>query len=142
MHPEKEIKLGIKSNLQDVYLIGMLVETLCSLSSFSDDDLYWLKLCVIEAVNNSILHAYNGESGHEVEVLFRIQPDRVELHVRDTGVPMDVEAFESERSYSEYEAEGEVPQNLGIPIIKEVMDEVDYRREDGVNQLIMVKKIR
>ena len=72
------ITLAIESRLQDVFLIGLAVNKICSAIPLPDDDVYQLELCVVEAVNNSIEHAYSSEEGHRVEVVTTVDPERIE----------------------------------------------------------------
>ena len=68
----KRIKFTIESKLENVPLIGMSVSKLCSLIHLSDIETYQIELCVVEAVTNSIKHAYGLETGRQVEVIFTI----------------------------------------------------------------------
>ncbi|MFP4388716.1 MAG: ATP-binding protein [Desulfococcaceae bacterium] len=137
------VKLVIPSDLKNVYLIDMLIETLCSLVPLSDDGAFWIKLCGVEAVNNAIIHAYDKSPDHEVAVTFRIEEDRLALEVRDTGRPMPAHMLEG----TDLEELAGDPQDLtsvatkgrGLSIIREMMDTVTYRRTDGENCLTMVK---
>jgi serine/threonine-protein kinase RsbW len=137
------VKLVIPSDLKNVYLIDMLIETLCSLVPLADDGAFWIKLCGVEAVNNAIIHGYDKSPDHEVAVTFRIEEDRLALEVRDTGRPMPPHMLEG----TDLEELAGDPQDLatvatkgrGLAIIREMMDTVTYRRTGGENCLTMVK---
>ena len=57
----------------------------------SDIDSSRIELCVVEAVTNSIEHAYEKQPDGEVEVVFTIYADRFVIDVCDTGKSMDQE---------------------------------------------------
>lgn len=141
----KRIKLVIDSNLEDVSLIGIVINKLCSSIPLSDTDSYQIELCVVEAVNNSIEHAYRNEKGHEVEVVFTLYPDRLIVDVCDTGKPMDQECMEqkdpSPLEIDPNDLDNIAEQGRGLPIIKEIMDSMTYKTESGKNYLTLIKNI-
>ena len=142
---EKQIRFTIESNLKNVFLIGLAVNKISSHIGLNELESYRLELCVVEAVNNAIIHAYDKEAGNEVEVVFNIYPDRLVLDVYDTGKTMQGNSLE-QKNISSLECE---PGNLdnipeggrGLAIMKEIMDSMDYKTEDGKNCLTMTKKI-
>ena len=141
----KRIKLIIESKLENVSLISMAINKLCSLIHLSDVESYQIELCVAEALNNSIIHAYGREAGHEVEVVFTLYGDRLILDVCDTGKAMD-QSYLKKANISSFENDPNDLDNIqetgrGLAIIKEVMDSVVYETKDGKNCLTM-KKLR
>lgn len=142
---EKQIKFTIESNLKNAFLIGLAVNKISSHIGLNELESYRLELCVVEAVNNAIIHAYDKEAGNKVEVVFNIYPDRLVLDVYDTGKPMQGNLLE-QKDISSLEFEpgdlDSIPEGgRGIAIMKEIMDSMDYKTEDGKNCLTMTKKI-
>lgn len=137
------VKLVIPSDLQNVYLIDMLIETLCSLVPLSENGAFWIKLCAVEAVNNAILHAYDKSPDYEVEVSFTLMEDHLRLTVRDTGRPMPADMLQG-NSLADLAGDPADPtsiatQGRGLAIIREMMDSVTYHQEESANYLTMVK---
>lgn len=139
----KKIKFVIESRLDNVSLVGMSINKLCSLTSLSERQLFQIELCAVEAMNNSIIHAYNGELTQEVEITFTIKEDHISLEVCDKGEAMDREVLD----YADLDS---LPENIdnpeiisetgrGLGVIKKIMDEVAYRSDDSGNHLVMVK---
>lgn len=139
----KRIKLTIESDLEDVFLIGMTINRLCSITPFSDSECYKIELCVVEAVNNAIIHAYQNERGHEVEVIFSMDTRTLTIDICDTGRSMDADILQTSRmpSFDQDKDEMEVPERgRGLAIIKEVMDDVTYKTIEGKNWLTMSRE--
>jgi anti-sigma regulatory factor (Ser/Thr protein kinase) len=63
----------------------------------------------------------------------------VEMTVEDQGVPFDPTTFEPVTN--DGNISDRVPGGLGIVLIRNVMDEVTYRREGGNNILRLVKRM-
>src|SRR5262249_10085392 len=84
----RSITLFIESEFKNVALIGKAISSLCSLADFSAIDTYQIELCIVEAVNNAIKHAYAGQQGYVVEVYFVLYCNKITIDVRDTGKVM------------------------------------------------------
>lgn len=140
----KKIKLIIDSDLENVFLIGMTISSLCNISPLSDAESYKVELCAVEAINNSIIHAYHNKKGQDVEVIFILGSDSLQIDVYDTGDAMDPAKIEVDnRSVFEIDPNDvEIPEGgRGLAIIREMMDRVTYRSIEGKNCLSMVKEL-
>ena len=93
-----------------------------------------LQLAVEEAVVNICDYAYETPPG-TVEICLEQEGDRLTLELRDEGIPFDplaVDAPDRQAGLDDRKLGG-----LGIFLIGKVVDEVRYRREEGVNVLTM-----
>ena len=142
----RSVKFIIDSNLENVPLIGMSVNKLCSSTSFSDIDSFNIELCVVEAVTNSIKHSCRGESGQEIKVVFTLSQEDVTLDICDAGTcSMDPEALDKAvikpPGDNITDIEGVAEGGKGLGIMKEIMDSVIYRSEEGENCLTLRKRL-
>ena len=139
----KEIKIIINSDLKNVSLVGMAISALCPLIARPHISASDIELCVVEAVNNCIEHAYEKEKGHEIEVRFKLRQDRLVIDVYDTGKSMDMKRLDqtnlSALEMDPDQIETIAEQGRGLAIIKEIMDVVDYETKDGKNCLSLTK---
>jgi anti-sigma regulatory factor (Ser/Thr protein kinase) len=143
---ERRITLAITSDLHNVPLIGQAVERLCSLIPLPDIESHQIALCVVEAVNNAIVHAYSKETQHEVEVIFRQYPDHLILQICDTGRAMDPKRLESQTpsplNFDPCRLNSIPEKGLGLAIIKVTMDDVTYTTSEGKNILSLTRFFR
>lgn len=95
-----------------------------------------ITLAVDEAVGNVIKHAYHGETDRRVTLTLAAAPDGgLEIRVRDAGEPFNPLARASP-------APDELrPGGRGLYLIREIMDEIDYGRENGANVFRMRKSL-
>jgi serine/threonine-protein kinase RsbW len=139
----KEIKVIIESDLKNVFLISTVIGKLCSLAPFSSIEAFQLELCVAEAVNNTIKHAYNNEPNHQVEITFTLDPNRLTFEICDTGRAMDAKYLAQKGTPSfifDPDDLANLPEGgMGLSIISEIMDEVLYVTAGGRNKLILIK---
>jgi len=89
-----------------------------------------------EVLVNICNYAYQGEAG-EVKVSCMVDDEsRFIIEIEDRGIPFDINMLDDPNltiDLNEREVGG-----LGVYIIKELMDEVQYRREDDRNILKLI----
>jgi serine/threonine-protein kinase RsbW len=135
------IRLVLDSRLENVVLVGGAVRGIADTLSMDGTTRYLLELCVVEAVNNAIKHAYHTEAGHLVEVEIRCDPDRLTFKICDTGeslIPAAVAPF----CFNPLNVEALPERGMGIFILNNVMDEVRYETISGRNILTLVKYLK
>ncbi len=138
------IKLTIDSDFKNVFLISKTIRALCALIPLSDIESDQIELCLVEAVNNSIEHAYGKQPGYDIEVIVTLYLERLMLEVCDVGNPMDETRLESiDMSFQDFNLDDldRIPEEgRGLPIMKAIMDSVTYKTQDGRNCLTMIKE--
>lgn len=138
---EMFLKLEMKSNPEALCLVRATIERAAELLHFPDDDTRAIVRSVDEALANVLRHAYKGETGRPVEMVCRSvkgnangtdQPG-MEILLEDEGIAADPAQFKGR------ELDDLRPGGLGLHFINQSMDEVEFRRNQGKNQLRMVK---
>jgi serine/threonine-protein kinase RsbW len=137
------LTLKIESRLDVVPMAGQLVSLLCAFTGMQPSDIYLVEVCVIEAMNNSVEHAYQLDPTREVELKAEVFTDRLVFSVCDSGMSADPEVM-----LKKHEPVFEVdPSNLeavpesgrGLAIIREVMDSYEYSSHAQRNRFVMTK---
>jgi serine/threonine-protein kinase RsbW len=134
----RRIKLVISSALENVSLIGMMINKVCSIIPLSEVESYQTELCVVEACTNAIKHAYKHQPNHDVEVVITVSMDRIAFAISDTGKSMEkmeVPALDYDPNDLDSVPEG----GMGLFIMRSVMDKVDYNSSHGKNTLTLTK---
>jgi serine/threonine-protein kinase RsbW len=130
----RTLHLSIESRLSDVALIGHAVRGICACSPLDVDAYGEMEVCVVEAVNNAITHAYLREKGFRVDAYITLHHDRISFEITDSGKPM--EGFSPRTLDFDPEVVASIPENgMGLFIIETIMDEVSYSSEAGKNTL-------
>lgn len=101
-----------------------------------------LRLAVEEAVVNVINYAFPAGTTGEISVKVMILSDGETLNIQiiDAGVPFDPTA--KEKTDTSLSAEDRQIGGLGILLVRELMDTINYERNEGKNILTLVKKIK
>jgi sigma-B regulation protein RsbU (phosphoserine phosphatase) len=109
-------------------------------SGLKHEDGFAFKLATEEICANIIQYGYEGREPGLLSLFFEVEDDTARLTIRDDGnyfspeqakIP-DIEADWDERAIG----------GLGIYLVKELMDNVTYRRtEENINQFILEKEL-
>jgi serine/threonine-protein kinase RsbW len=129
------VRLSIESRLDQIPLISTCLRGLCQHSGLSDMDAYQVQTAVIEAVNNAIIHACGGESGHDVVIYWHQNDAEIEVEICDTGQHVMQEMPANVPPSSEAES------GRGWWIMRQWMDSVEYVSDDALNRVIMKRKL-
>ena len=92
-----------------------------------------LELALEETLVNIINHAYPGNTDGWFEVSARVQEKSFIVEICDEGVPFDPTALK-DPNLSQDIAERQIG-GLGVFLIRKLMDDVKYRRENNRNIL-------
>jgi serine/threonine-protein kinase RsbW len=137
----KTLHLSIDSKLSDVALVGHAVRGVCAYSPLSEEIYNEMEVCVVEAVNNAITHAYRRQNGFRVDTAITLYHDRIAFEISDFGEA--IEDFSPRTLEFDPEEIGSIPENgMGLFIIETIMDEVSYRSEEGRNTLSFCRYFR
>ena len=97
-----------------------------------------MELCVEEVVVNIINYAYTENEG---SLRMNCSKDSAEfvITIEDKGIPFNM--LEKEDPNVDAPADEREIGGLGVFLVKELMDEVIYSRENGVNTLVLKKHL-
>ena len=59
-----------------------------------------MEVCVVEAVNNSIKHAYQGDPDHNVELEVNLLPHQLIVDVWDSGMSADTARMHADHRHA------------------------------------------
>jgi anti-sigma regulatory factor (Ser/Thr protein kinase) len=116
--------------------LGRLTEwllELCKSWRLADKTAFAIQLCIEESVANIMMHGKGDGRASEIVVSLDQRPGEVALTIEDNGAPFDPTVFEVRQpgqSLDETSVGG-----LGIKLMRQFADRIDYRRDHGCNQL-------
>ena len=97
--------------------------------------LYRILVSCEEVFLNICNYAYGGEIG-EIGVNISLHDRFCKIVISDSGIRFDPVSYVSRNSKP-----GEFIGGLGIFLVKKFMDKIEYKRENGENNLILYKKL-
>lgn len=127
---ERRLTIAIESRLEDVPLLGILVNALCASVNLQAVARNEVEVCVVEAVNNSIKHAYQCEPGHLVEVTVSLSTERLVFDIFDSGTAADPIYMHADHfvalKLSLEQAQTIAESGRGLAIMQAFMDSLEY----------------
>jgi len=103
-----------------------------------EDKVQELVLAVDEACTNAIRHAYRGASDQFLELSLDVRDEWIELVVHDDGIPAPYDRVRR-KSEQDIIAEALTPGGLGMHLIYNVFDEVDFLPGEGQGNTIVMR---
>ena len=132
------LSLELESSLDALEEITEAVEAFGAEQDWSAELLFHVQLVLDELASNVINHGY-GESGHSFQIELESDAEAVRVELVDEARAYDPIEETPAATINAGVAERRVG-GLGVHIVKQLMDKMEYRREDGKNCLTLVKK--
>ena len=132
--------LLIKNELGQLALVYPFIERETIRAGLNESLQKQVKLALEEAVTNVILYAYPDKKDQDISIDLSVADSRLKIDITDIGLPFnplkkeapDVTLSDEERPIG----------GLGIFLVIQLMDDVQYHRLAGKNVLTMIKNIR
>ncbi|MBO5810210.1 MAG: ATP-binding protein [Bacteroidales bacterium] len=127
----------MRNDTADIMLMAEFIDGLCEKYQLPMDVGFSLNLALEEAVANVMKYAYPEGEVHDIVLSVKLTDNRLMFKLIDTGKPFDptiVPDADVNLSAEERQIGG-----LGIFLVRQIMDSVEYRRIDGKNILTMIK---
>lgn len=133
-----QYRLKLPSQSDNLSLIRELVTKVATKVGFSNDDVSKIELAVDEACANVIKHAYGKNSRKIIDVLIKVDTQKLMVVVTDKGKGFKPDEIKLPKM-NEYLQEMRVG-GLGIYLIETLMDKVNFDVQPGIrNQVKMIK---
>ncbi len=134
----------VESRLECVPLAGTVVRAFCTASGASELESGQVEVCIMEAVNNCVIHAYKSEPGHSIEVVASLHDGEFRFEVYDQGKPRNLETQRRSRRHLldlDPTSLNTMPESgRGLAIIESIMDGMEYDAVEGKNRFSMTKR--
>ena len=137
--PDRRI-LTLSNKVSELEKLTLFIDDVCESAGVDSATAMSINLAMEEAVSNIIFYAYpGGETEHTITVRYARKDHELHFDIYDRGVPFDPTArAEADVSLS---AEERKIGGLGIFLVKQIMDRVEYERRGDENILKLTKII-
>ena len=127
------LSLTLRNHTSEVTRLVDRLEAFGAEAGLPPDVTFRLTLSLDEIVSNVIRHGFDDHAEHQILVTLAVADGHVTATVVDDGSafdPREAPLPNLDAPLEERQAGG-----LGMHLVRETMDEIDYRREDGRNVL-------
>ncbi len=132
--------LLIKNDVHEVSKFSEFVKSVMEKLNVEKSLARQFRLAVEEAVVNVIDYAYPAGKEGDIEVRMMFDGETLKTVIIDSGVAFDPTA--KEQTDTSLSVEDRQIGGLGILLVRELMDSINYERADGQNFLTLIKKLK
>ena len=140
---EKDMKLQrsitLPNDIEKVPVLAEFVDEVCEIAGFDMSTTMGINLALEEAVVNVMSYAYQPGTMGNVNIEAIANETRLKFIISDWGTPFDPTA--EKEVDTTLSAEERPIGGLGIHLVRQIMDSINYERIDGMNVLTLRKKL-
>lgn len=131
--------LTLTNDIKRVPRLNAFIDEVCEANGFDMATTMQINLAIEEAVVNIMNYAYPKGTKGDITIEAKANDTQLSFIISDTGKPFDPTAkAEVDITLS---AEDRAIGGLGIHLIRQIMDNINYERIDGHNILTLIKKL-
>jgi sigma-B regulation protein RsbU (phosphoserine phosphatase) len=131
--------ITLSNNIDEVPQLAAFVDEICEAIGIDMSTAMSLNLAMEEAVVNVMDYAYPVGTKGNINIEAKANDQRLKFIITDWGTPFDpTEKSEVDTTMS---AEERPIGGLGIHLVRQIMDSINYERTDGKNVLTLRKKL-
>ena len=130
----------LKNDLSELQRLNQIVTEFAKRHGLASELVFRLNLVLEEIITNVISHGYKDGLQHEIAVRLFWKDPNMKVEVEDDGCPFNplrAPPPDMGQPLTDRRVGG-----LGIHLVREMMDELEYRRENDKNLLILKTKLR
>jgi serine/threonine-protein kinase RsbW len=134
-----ELVLSLKNDPAETERLTARVAEFGARHALPDRIVSHVNLALDEAITNIVFYAYDDVDDHEIAVRISLAHGMLTAELVDDGRafdPLQVAAPDLAAPLEERAVGG-----LGVHLIRHLMDDIQYRREDGRNHLVFTKRV-
>ena len=132
-------RIVLPNDVQEVPQLAAFVDEVCEQLGFDMSATMQMNLALEEAVVNVMNYAYPAGTKGEVFIEAAAEADTLMFTIIDGGIAFD--PTEKDEVDTTLSAEERQIGGLGIYLVRQLMDDVEYERRDGRNILKLTKKL-
>ncbi len=135
------LEISLINDLREIAVVAARVDEFCVQRNYAPQIGYSVNLSIEEILTNRISFGYENDEHRRIEIILRVEGEKLVTVIVDNSAPFDLSAVARNGS-SDETLEDDSLTELGLFLVNQMMDGVEYRRESGCNVLIMTKETR
>lgn len=130
--------LKVNASTRHLAKVRGFVEKYAGKFGFDEKTISDIRLAVDEACTNIIKHAYQFDESRDVEIKLGFKNNRIWISLTDQGQTFNPESYSKPdiRKQMKTKKRG----GVGVYLIRQLMDDVEYLKRDDINEIRMYKK--
>ena len=133
---DQSLEISLANELREIARAAAQIDGFCAARGLQHVA-YAVNLAIDEILTNTISYGYEDDERHQIEIIVRVEADALVVVIVDDSMPFDL-ALAPERDL-EASLEDTPLGGLGLFLVHQMMDSVEYRREEGCNVVTLIK---
>lgn len=134
---DEALELSLVNDLHELVRVAERIDEFCAERNLGPQLAYAVNLSVDEILTNTISYGYDDEDSHRIELIVRTEAGALVVKIVDDSNAFDLS--EAPESDVESSIEERMPGGLGLFLVHQMMDRVEYRRAGGRNVVTLTK---
>ena len=135
------ISFSIRSEIGQVAMIGISIYNILLQKGLSPKLSNRIEVAAVEAITNSIRHAYQNNPEFEVETILTCSAQQVEVTIIDRGIPVNPSFINPTLNYDIEDISTLSEGGMGLYLIYKIMDQVEFIHDGKKNIWTLTKHI-
>jgi anti-sigma regulatory factor (Ser/Thr protein kinase) len=129
------IAVELKNQLSEIARLARIVDDFGRRHQIKAQVIYNMKLALDEILTNVISYGYDDAGEHQITARFCLEQGKWTAEVEDSGRPFN--PLTSPEANTKQSLEARPIGGLGIHLVRKLIDESEYRRQNDKNLLVM-----
>lgn len=133
-------KVIVPNRLEEIRTIEIVLAEFADEQELPPDALFQIQLSLEEIFTNVVSYAHDDNQEHDVEIVLSKDGKAVTVEIIDDGLP-----FDPLKDAPELDVDSSLEDRgiggAGIRLVRQMMSELNYKRDNARNHLVMVKKL-
>ena len=133
------LEIALANELREIVAAAAKIDAFCEEQELAPEIAYAVNLSIDEILTNTISYGYDDDEPHRIEIIVRREADSLVVVIVDDSAPFDLSATpeaDVEATLEDREVGG-----LGLFLVHQMMDKVEYERVDGCNVVTLTKSM-
>ena len=133
------LEIALANELREIVAAAAKIDAFCEEQELASEIAYAVNLSIDEILTNTISYGYDDDEPHRIEIIVRLEADSLVVVIVDDSAPFDLSATpetDVEATLEDREVGG-----LGLFLVHQMMDKVEYERVDGCNVVTLTKSM-
>lgn len=135
-----QIKIRIVNDLKEIAVVKEKFKEFTSANKINNEVTQKLTIALDELLNNAISYGHDDEEEHEITIQIELRGERLIIHIIDDGKPFN--PFTNEPADTKLSIEERKIGGLGIHLVKNFIDEYEYKRNAYKNITTIIKYVK
>ncbi len=134
---EETLEISLVNNLKEIARVAEHIDEFCASQDIALEVAYAINLALDEILTNTISYGYDDDAPHRIEISVRPEVEALVVVIVDDSAAFDLSNAPTPDTGASLE---ERPLGgLGLFLVHQMMDSVEYRRE-GERNIVTLKK--